>query len=168
MTDSAWFVLAVAVVSGAGGFAGSWLSTWMSLRSQARNQRHEQQQRDGPVVGAVLDYLASADPRRLAGAGTADPGQRTKELPDLKWRHGELRLQLQVLAAGHPDAEVSGIARDLATAIHNSFSSTAMAVHDVGTPNDKTLLEIAASDHAATRKLAEDLFDKTKRYAHHR
>lgn len=168
MTDSAWFAITVAVVGGAGGFAGSWLSTWMSLRSQARSRRHEQQQRDGAVVGAVLDYLGSADPRRLAGVGAADPAYRTQELPDLEWRHGELRLQLQVMAAGHPDVAVSDTARDLATAIHNSFSSTAMAVHDVGTPNDRTLLETAASDHAATRKLAEELFDKTRRYAHRR
>lgn len=168
MTDSAWFALTVAVVGGVGGFAGSWLSTWMSLRSQARDRRHEQQQRDGAVVGAVLDYLGSADPRRLAGVGTADPGHRAQELPDLEWRQGELRLQLQVLAAGHPDVAVSDTARDLATAIHNSFSSTAMAVRNVGNPNHGTLLESAASDHAAARKLAEELFDKTKRYAHRR
>lgn len=163
MTDSAWFVLMVAVVGGAGGFAGSWLSTWMSLRSQARIRQHEQQQRDGAVVGAVHDYLGVADPRRLAGVGTADPDYRTQELRDLEWRHGELRLQLQVLAAGHPDVEVSDTARDLATAIHNSFSSTAIAVRDGGTPNDRTLLETAASDHAATQKLAEELSDKTRR-----
>jgi hypothetical protein len=167
MTDSAWFALTVAVVGGVGGFAGSWLSTWMSLRSQARSRRQEQQQRDGAVVGAVLDYLGAAEPRRLAEVGTVDPDRR-QELPDLEWRHGELRLQLQVLAAGHPDAAVSDTARDLATAIHNSFSSTATAVHDVGTPNHRILLETAASDHAATRKLAEELLDKTRRYAERR
>jgi hypothetical protein len=43
-----------------------------------------------------------------------------------------------------------------------------MAVHEVGTPNDRTLLETAASDYATARKLAEELFDKTKRYAHRR
>ncbi|MEU6135860.1 hypothetical protein [Nocardioides sp. NPDC047086] len=165
MTDSAWFALTVAVVGGVGGFAGSWLSTWMSLRSQARSRRQEQQQRDGSVVGAVLDYLSGADPRRLAGR-TADPDFRSQELRDLEWRQGELRLQLQVLAAGHPDVAVSETARDLATAIHNSFSSTAMAVHDVGSPNDGALLETAVVDHAATRKLVEELFDKTRRYAH--
>ncbi|MFE7224271.1 hypothetical protein ACFU7D_05770 [Nocardioides sp. NPDC057577] len=167
MTDSAWFALTVAVVGGAGGFAGSWLSTWMSLRSQARSRRQEQQQRDGAVVGAVLDYLGIADPRRLAGQ-TADPDLRSQELRDLEWRQGELRLQLQVLASGHPDVAVSDTARGLATSIHNSFSSTAVAVHDVGTPNHWTLLETAVSDHAATRKLAEELLDKTRRYAHHR
>lgn len=167
MTDSAWFALTVAVVGGVGGFAGSWLSTWMSLRSQARSRRQEQQQRDGSVVGAVLDYVGGADPRRLAGR-TADPDLRSQELRDLEWRQGELRLQLQVLAAGHPDGAVSDTARDLATAIHNSFSSTAMAVHDVGTPNHRTLLETAVSDHETTRKLAEELLDKTRRYAHRR
>lgn len=164
MTDSTWLALAVAVAGGAGGFGGSALSTWMSHRSQARAQHHEQQRRDAEVVGPVLEYLVDADPKRLVMNAPSNHEQRTAVLTSLEQRRDNLRAALHVLAAGHPDSVVRGLARDLAVAVYNSFSSAAWAVRDLDVQNDRSALDVAVGDHAAARALAEQVLLESARY----
>lgn len=82
----------------------------------------------------------------------------------LELRRDELRAALNVLAAGHPDSVVRSLARDLAVAIYNSFTSAVWAVRDLDFQRDRSILDIAVSDHETARAIAENLLKESTRY----
>jgi len=157
--------LLIAVAGGAGGFLGSTVSAWVGHRTQDHAARRAQQQRDADALGPVLSYLVDTDPTRLANNVTPDQEERERVFRELKDRRDKLRVQLLVVAAGHPDEEVRLMCRELSARLYNALTSASWAIHDQYEPGyGENLTENAQAEHQLAYDLAEQLLEAIANY----
>jgi len=141
MPDWASALLGAAIGAGAA-LAG----TLLQLR-EARRQREDVRRETGAaLLGRILSLLRECEPTQS--------GPRVATMNDLRWRWGELRLALDVFAAGHP-SDTIGERRD---AVIRSVETLLDALDRlVAQPSDGPLLEEARGAHSRALDLTREL-----------
>lgn len=129
MSDATAAVL-VAVAGGIGAFAGAALTTTFNYRAQDKAHRREQLRRDAEAIGPIREYLLATDPERLAMNAPATDQGAGELLDRLIAERDRQTRGVQILASGHPDADVRVVARDLATALFNVPVSAGWVLRD--------------------------------------
>lgn len=152
----------LAASGGIGAFAGAAITTALNYRTQDKTHRREQLRRDAETLGPVHEYLFATSPDRLAmNAPVSDQG--TGELYDrLIERRDQHISAVQILSAGHPDAKVRSVARELPTALFNSLTSAGWVMRDRVYEGKR--YDVANEDHQHALDLLRELDERTTAY----
>ena len=152
----------LAASGGIGAFAGAAITTALNYRTQDKTHRREQLRRDAETLGPIHEYLFATSPDRLAmNAPVSDQG--TGEQYDrLIERRDQHISAVQILAAGHPDAKVRSVARELTTALFNGLTSAGWVMRDRVYEGKR--YDVANEDHQHALDLLRELDERTTAY----
>ncbi|MXG92056.1 hypothetical protein [Nocardioides flavescens] len=162
MTDTSTAAL-VAASGGVGAFLGASLTTYFNIRTQDRTHRREQLLRDAEVLGPIREYLEILiNPERLAVNAPADD-QEAKAFYERLISRRDLHLAaMNVMASGHPDANVRAVAKEFANELFNAGHSAGWVLRDplpVG-----RLRDAAIQDHQNALELLDELHHLSTAY----
>jgi hypothetical protein len=153
----------VAASGGAGAFMGGTVTTFFNYRTHDKGHRREQLRRDADALGPIREYLqVSINPDRLCINATPDD-QATAELYQKLLAQRDLHVSaVQVMAFGHPDADVRSVAQTFATSLYNAGHSAGWALREP--LRNGRLREAANQDHREALELLERLYELTTAY----
>jgi hypothetical protein len=162
--DSTTTAVIAALAGGVGAFLGASLTALLGERGRREAHRRAQQRADAEVIGPVMAFLADAEPDRLGINVRSDLAEQQKVMAPLAERADSAYGALLVLAAGHPDAHIRDLARQLALAVRNTFGSTSFFLVDLVRTSGMEMRGQAKADYQAATELAERLLTEIARY----
>ncbi|HET6918746.1 MAG TPA: hypothetical protein VFI46_04685 [Jiangellaceae bacterium] len=155
-----------AVIAALAGGVGVFLGAWLTQHGRREERRQEQQRADADVLGPVMAFLAETEPEGLGIS--IHSTTMVKQMSELGIRADGIYGSLLVLYAGHPSAQVSDLARELAVASRQAFKSTSFFIYDlIGRSGGDTRAQ-TKKDPEHARKLADDLLEEIARYGRRR
>ena len=157
---STWATVVVTLGAAAIAVAGTLGATVLQQRfargERAAAERAEWVRAGAEIIGPIQSLLIDADPERVTINLNDESPMRMKSLQSDRYE-GQIRDRLAVLAAAHPHAAVRATSTQLSVALHNSLNTTSWLVRDMLRNREANELERARGEHAAARKLADEL-----------